>query len=476
MGNLLTFRLMCSATVGSATAMCRMLAVRVHVAAPALLALSFAVRLLCTRVAGHDNLCDLHVYLGGGAALDRPGTLYRYTYLDAHHLQLGPLPFTYPAFAAVIFYPLHLLPLPFGLIALLWQATTMAALYGAIRATQRLLGTPADSGRRIAMLWTAITIWIEPTSNHLQVGQVNMLLMLAALWAVHTTRWWVSGLLVGTAAGIKLTPAITAVYLACARRWRAALCSAAVFLGTVAVSLVVVGDQARYYFTDLLGDAHRIGPVGLAANQSWRGGIARILGHDEHGLLVLAAIGATAVLAVLAWRALDRHNNRHQASPDALGQLLVVQLFALLLSPISWTHHWVWVVPLMVWLIHRPFSQRRGARILGWGWLAVTISNVPWVLVAAQGDARMGGPWYLAWAGLVYIVPAMATLIWIATSATKPLSSPTTPQPAPATDPACPPAAKFADPVLHDVIPWSPSTQPGAASRAGKQQPHPHLA
>ena len=74
--------------------------------------------------------------------------------------------------------------------------------------------------------------------------------------------------------------------------------SAVVFFGTVAVSALVVGDQARYYFTDLLGDAERVGPIGTSFNQSWRGGISRILGHDAgYGPLVLAAIAVTAALS-----------------------------------------------------------------------------------------------------------------------------------------------------------------------------------
>ena len=143
----------------------------------------------------------------------------------------------------------------------------------------------------------------------------------------------------------------------------AAVFSAVVFFGTVAVSALVVGDQTRYYFTELLGDAHRVGPIGTSFNQSWRGGISRILGHDAgYGPLVLAAIAVTAVLAVLAWRAVG-------GASDRLGAIVVVQLFGLLSSPISWTHHWVWLIPLMIWLLHGPLRERLGARILGWGWL-----------------------------------------------------------------------------------------------------------
>ena len=69
---------------------------------------------------------------------------------------------------------------------------------------------------------------------------------------------------------------------------------------------------------------------------------------------------------------------------DRLGALVVVQLFGLLLSPISWTHHWVWLLPLMIWLLHGPLRERVGARILGWGWLVLTLVGVPWLLSFAQ--------------------------------------------------------------------------------------------
>ena len=151
--------------------------------------------------------------------------------------------------------------------------------------------------------------------------------------------------------------------------------------------------------------------MGTAFNQSWRGGITRILGHDAgQGPLVVAVIIGTAVLAVLAWRALN-------AQPDRLGKLLVVELFGLLLSPISWTHHWVWLVPLMMWLFDGPLRAYRGARILGWTWLTLTLLGVPWLLSFAQPTIwQIERPWYLAWAGLVYVALAVVTLAWIATT------------------------------------------------------------
>ena len=370
--------------------------------APLLLVLSILARLAWTYLVPNGaNFVDLHVYVGGADTLETPGALYDYVY--AEQTPDFPLPFTYPPFAAVFFYPLSLLP--FAVVAFIWQLGIFAALYGVVRISLNLLGC---NDNRPAMAWTAVGIWTEPLRSTFDYGQINVVLVLAVLWAVRSSRWWLSGLLVGLAAGVKLTPAVAGLYFVGVRRWGVAVFSAVVFAATIGVSALVVGEQARYYFTDLLGDASRVGPIGTSFNQSWRGAISRIVGHDAgYGPAVLLALALTAVLAVLAWRAVG--------TGDRLGGILIVQLFGLLLSPISWTHHWVWLIPLMIWLLHGPLRDSLGARVLGWGWLALTLIGVPWLLSFAQPTIwEIGRPWQLAWAGLVYPVATVLTLGWLA--------------------------------------------------------------
>jgi alpha-1,2-mannosyltransferase len=376
--------------------------------APLLLTVSVAARFAWTYLVPNGaNFVDLHVYIGGAAALDEPGALYSYVYAD--QTPDFPLPFTYPPFAALVFYPLHLLPFP--VVAFCWQAGVIGALYGVVRISQRMIGVPAGTGHRIAMVWTAVGIWTEPLRSTFDYGQINVVLVLAVLGAAYSARWWLSGLLVGLAAGVKLTPAITGLYFLGMRRWASAVFAAAVFCATVGLSIAVVGQQARYYFTDLLGDARRVGPIGTAFNQSWRGGISRVVGHDAgYGPVVLGAVIGTAVLAAFAWHALGQDGSR-----DRLGSLLIVQLFGLLASPISWTHHWVWLIPLLVWLWHGPPAGQAGARLIGWGWLVLVLVGVPWLLSFAQPTIwQIDRPWYLAWAGLIYVVATLVTLAWVA--------------------------------------------------------------
>jgi alpha-1,2-mannosyltransferase len=363
--------------------------------------LSVALRIALTYLGPNGtNFIDLHVYVDGAAAIDGGG-LYDFVY----HAPVPPMPlqFTYPPFAALLFYPLHFLPFP--VVGLAWLLGIVAALYGCAAVTLKLMGV---FDGRAAMAWTALAIWFEPMRHVFELGQINALLMLAVLWAVYSNRSWISGLLVGWAAGMKLTPAVAGLYFLGARRWGVVAAAVVVFLATIALSLLVLGAQGRFYFTDLLGDADRVGVVATAANQSLRGVLGYFLGRDVgYGPLMVGAIAITAVLSVMAWRAID--------ATDALGRMLVVMLFGLLVSPISWTHHWVWLLPLVMWLVHGPLRGR--TRNVGWAWLALALVSPPWILVFtdSRGWTTSSSHWYLAWAGALYVLAALATLGYLVT-------------------------------------------------------------
>jgi alpha-1,2-mannosyltransferase len=373
-------------------------------AAPALFVISLILRVVWTVATPNgSNWVDLHVYVDGSARLFS-GDLYDFTYSE--ETPDFPLPFTYPPFAALVFYPLHFLPFP--VVGAAWMIATIAALYAVVRLAQGMVGSGLWSGHRAALLWTTVGLWTESMRTTLDYGQVNVFLVLLAMLAARSARWWLSGALVGVAAGVKLTPAITGLYFLAQRRWAAAAFSAVAFAATVAISFLLVGSAATTYFTTLLGDADRIGPVGSVWNQSLRGALSRVAGQDVgQGPVWLVAAAVVLAAAFLAWRTLARD--------DRLGTLVVVSFVGLMISPISWSHHWVWVVPMSIWLMHGPLSGAPGARVLAGYWLVVTLIGVPWILSFEQPSIwDISRPWPLALAGSVYAVGTLALFVWIA--------------------------------------------------------------
>ncbi|MGQ4598130.1 mannosyltransferase [Nocardia sp. R6R-6] len=375
--------------------------------AVSVLGLSLLARLLWMLLSANGmNLVDLHVYVDGSAAL-LTDQLYDFTY--AEKTPDFPLPFTYPPFAALVFFPLHYLPFP--VVAVAWLLAIAAALYAVVHISfEFMLGAQtlrAPRWRAATVGWTAVGLWLEPVRTTIDYGQVNVFLVLGAMLAVRSSRWWVSGGLVGIVAGIKLTPAITGLYFVARRRWATVAWSALVFGATVGLSFLIAPIEARQYFGTLLGDADRIGPVGSVWNQSVRGALSRILGHDvQLGPWWIGAVLLVAVLGLLAWRALE--------PDDRLGTLIMVQLFGLMISPISWSHHWVWLLSTVLWLVYGPLRSAPGARVLAGFWVLTMLVGVPWVLSFFQGSIwTISRPGVLAWLGAVDALGVVVFYLWV---------------------------------------------------------------
>ncbi|GAB0103210.1 mannosyltransferase [Nocardia sp. JMUB6875] len=351
-------------------------------------------------------LVDLHVYVEGAANLFN-GNLYDWT--DSSRSPQFPLPFTYPPFAAFLLYPLHFLP--FDVVAVGWLVATAAALFGIVWiALEMMVGREAmreQRWRTAAVAWTAGGLWLEPVRSTLDYGQVNVFIVLLAMLAARSTRWWLSGLLVGIAAGIKLTPAVTGLYFVARRQWLAVVASAVAFFGTIGLTFLLAPKETDRYFGELVGDPHRIGPVGSVINQSLRGALTRIAGHDiGSGLLWESAVLVTAVLAFFAWRSLR--------SDDRLGLLLIVQLFGMMAAPISWSHHWICLIPLVLWLRYGPLRDAVGAGLLRAFWLFNTIIGIPWMLGTLQTNMwDISRPWYLAWLGASNTLGVLVLFGWM---------------------------------------------------------------
>jgi alpha-1,2-mannosyltransferase len=368
-----------------------------------LLAVTGVLHVIVTLLGGDPFLMvDLKVYVDGATHLT-DGTLYDFFSEPLH------LPFTYPTFSALIFTPMTWLN--WTLLRVLWQLASFGAIGLIAYSMLRLLGRagrnapkPVPSVRGIVVTVTALALWLEPVRTTFNYGQINLFLCALLLAGAASSKNWWAGASVGIAAGVKLTPAITGLYYLLQKRWSAVFWSIAFFALTVAIGLAFLPGETWRFFTQLMLDPARTGPVWSAINQSLRGAIARIAGQDLTNLwLVFAA--AAAVLGVwVTWVCLR--------AGDRAAALLAVQFTGLLLSPISWSHHWVWVLPLLLWCLFGPQQRLLWVRILAIAWVIATCSYLVSILIAQQYIGQLASRhWWQAWLGSIYPLLGVLTLV-----------------------------------------------------------------
>jgi len=329
---------------------------------------------------------DLHVYRYGGH-----GVLDQWRVYASDDPTTG-YPFTYPPFAAVLMVPLTLLP--GWLAAGLWTGVSAACLAAAVVVVRRDLGRPTP-------VWLLALVGIgslalEPVWQNFAFGQINLVLMLAVLVdLVRPERRW-SGVLVGLAAGVKLTPLVFVVMLVLIGHRGAATRASLTFAGTLLVGLVAV-PGATTYWTEGLLEADRVGPPALAHNQSVFGALTRLLDESPPTWLWIAVAAPLALAMLLAAAAWWRRGQR------VLGTCLGA-LAMLIASPVSWSHHWVWAVPVGLVLWER-------SRWAAAAWVAVFVARP--ILWPPWGEGReLDWRWFDHLVGNSYLFAALAVGIW----------------------------------------------------------------
>ena len=276
------------------------------------------------------RLSDLAVYLGAVEGLADGASLYDFI--------RGNAPFTYPPFAGVLFTPLSSLPtLP---LQIGWSLATIATVLGlgalALRAHRR----PPGSRHAVHTAAFALALMLSaPVSSDVKYGQVS--LFLAALIAVdllalRRTPW--HGALIGLTAAVKLTPLIFIPLLWWAGRRTAAAVGAATFTGCGAIAAILLpGDSWRFWTTEVF-HVSRLGYITSVGNQSLNGALMRFgVPATPRSLLVLTIGGAVAAVAL--HRAV-----RLAKTGDWLSAMTLVGAASVVLSPVSWTHHQIWLV------------------------------------------------------------------------------------------------------------------------------------
>ncbi|MFY9931657.1 MAG: glycosyltransferase 87 family protein [Streptosporangiaceae bacterium] len=338
-------------------------------------------------------LRDVHVYWWGGQQAARGGTLYapgsRYS-------------FTYPPFAAALF--ITAAHAPEGALA----AVITVASVGALAVLCALSLGAAGIRRRPETVFavTALALLTCPVAYTLHLGEVNLILAALAgtdLLRRHDGCWW-QGTPTGLAAGIKLTPLIFIAYLLITRRVRAAATAAATFAVTVAIGFVLLPAQSRVFWLDgVFDNQDRIGDPANPSDQSLSGAVARLAGNLDAAYrwwAIAALLVGLAGITVAAWA----HRRGHQ-----LAGVTCCAITGLLISPFSWTHHWVWAAPLLVALAAAAWRRRSAAYALAAAAAAAVFSG----RIPLSRAGQTPGPLRLA-EGDLYVLCGLAVLAAVA--------------------------------------------------------------
>jgi alpha-1,2-mannosyltransferase len=327
------------------------------------------------------NWYDLNVY-------DQAGLIARTLPQQLYSWQLHPgIKFTYTPFAALLFAGCSLLP--WAVLRWLMTAASLAALAGTVWFTLGGLGWRGRARATALLGLTAVALWLEPVQRALHLGQIELLLMALIAWDLCQSddRKW-KGAGIGLAAGIKLVPLIFIPYLLLAGKRRQAAVASAVFAGTVVIGFAALPhDSVKWWLTGYFlhaGDFSNTSQ-GSLLNQSLLALITRTpagAGSVTTLWLLLAAVIGCLGLAAAATFA--------RSGRPAAGWVTCA-VTGVLISPISWDNHWVWIVPVFVLLADAGFRARGAARWGFWGFGAV--------LAAVFAD------WPTHWTGRLAFVP-----------------------------------------------------------------------
>ena len=282
-----------------------------------------------------NSYVDLDVYRRGGLAIFRGESLYG--------VQVHGLPFTYPPFAAALFTPLSLVPVQVA--GSLFTAGSLACYVVIVFVCAR----SARIGWLHGAMVGAAGLTLEPFFTNINLGQIDLYLILMVTLDCLIIPARYRGWLVGLAAGIKIVPGAFVLYFVVQRDWPAVRRAVTSFVVCVLCgALVAPGASWRYWSGGLL-DVGRFGDGAAlrADNQSFLAEFIR-LSHDvTPPRTVLITLSALAVFfgASVAKRQLD--------AGCQLDALVALGLGSVLASPVSWTHQWLWIVPLLMVTVSR---------------------------------------------------------------------------------------------------------------------------
>ena len=305
----------------------------------------------------HQQL-DLSTYLLGGAHATS-NNLFTVTYPTDH------LGFTYPPFSALLFAPFAHFPLRACEVVFSW--INLAALFAHDRRVPAGGVRDAREADRpvVGLALVLPVVLFDPVRQTFLLGQVNIILALMIVADLTMDLPVPRGILIGLAAAIKVTPIILIPYLFLTRQGRAGLRAIGAFAAAALLAAAVNSSTSWSYWTHYIRDPQRAGMLSWIGNQGVLGATERMLGRTVATPTTFVIVMTVGVLGLLIAA------GAYRRSSPVLG-LLVVEATESLASPVSWSHHFIWMILLVAWLALAEDRPRYGE------WYALAVAVLLW--------------------------------------------------------------------------------------------------
>ncbi|MCV7195809.1 glycosyltransferase 87 family protein [Mycobacterium angelicum] len=400
---------------------------------------------LAWQLFGHTPYrIDIDIYQMGAQAWLDGHPLYSGAHGGLHngdvlfHTPIVDLPFTYPPLAAIVFSPFAWLQMPAASVAITLLTLVLLLLSTAVVLsrldvwnTSKVLPGPAWLRR----LWLSViivvpaSIWLEPINSNFAFGQINAVLMTLVILDCFPRRTpWPRGLLLGLGIALKLTPAVFLLYFLLRRDNRAAVTAVLSFVVATLLGFVLAWGDSWQYWTQTLHHTDRIGEAALNTDQNIAGALAR-LGLGEHAAKLLWLVACLLVLAATVWAM-----RRVLRAGEPTLAVICVALFGLVVSPVSWSHHWVWMLPAV--LVTGVLAWRRGNVALA----VITVTGLAlmrWTPIdLLPKHHEVAAAWWRQLVGMSYVWWALAVIVVAELTVSTPRASERSPKPTPTPVPA----------------------------------------
>lgn len=341
---------------------------------------------------------DLAVYRGAIVHWLETGDIYSWTLPPEHYYG-----FTYPPFAIFLFLPMALFDSS-RTLNVVFLGVNSLALVATLVMVFRSFRFPRNLSLGLSLWLFPLTLLTFPVQGNMWMGQINLIILFLILVdALLLTGTRFSGILSAIAASIKMTPALFILFFIARKDWRAVARFILTGVVGIVISFIFAPQVSWEFFTRRIFESNRVGSIVEPLSFNILGETSRLFFEPVNSILFAVLAIALLWVGFHSTRLLIQQNERLLAA-------CTVGFLMLMVSPISWNHHWVWAIPAIL-----------GCALYGWhkedsAYMFLAVSGT--VLFCQRFQSWFSGHgwdigYWPLWTVALHILPALWTTAFI---------------------------------------------------------------